>query len=271
MIWFSCLLGMLSQPLQAQDITMKLSNVTVKEAIDVLSDAQKYSVVINSTDIDVRKVISVDADNLSLEKVLEQIFAGQDVSYKITGRSIIVSKGGPAPQQVSQQAQRKEKISGLLLDETGEPVIGATVVLSDNVGVVSDINGEFELEATLPATLNISYIGYEPVRVTYNDDRPKTIHLTPSITAIDEIVVVGYGTQRKSNLTGAVSTITSKDLNMRPVVSAANALQGADPSVNLAFGTGSPESGYSINIRGTISINGGSPLILCDGGRCRST
>ena len=82
---------------------------------------------------------------------------------------------------------------------------------------------------------------------------------------IDEVVVVGYGSQRRSNLTGAVSTISSKELNNRPVVSAANALQGADPSVNLTFGTGSPESGYSLNIRGGISVNGGTPLVLCDG------
>ena len=268
MIWLACLLGMVSQPLKAQDITLNLSNVTVKEAIEVLSNAQNYSFVINSTEIDVKRVISVNAQSLPIEKVLDQIFVGQAVSYKINGRSIIVSKGvAPISQPVRQQEQsiQKERIAGLILDEFGEAVIGATVVLSNNVGVVSDINGEFELEAALPATVNISYIGYESQMVTYNDTRRKTITLTPSITAIDEVVVVGYGTQRKSNLTGAVSSISSKDLNLRPVISAANALQGADPSVNLAFGTGSPESGYSINIRGTVSINGGSPLILCDG------
>ena len=82
---------------------------------------------------------------------------------------------------------------------------------------------------------------------------------------MDEVVVVGYGTQRRANLSGAVATISGKDLNARPVVSAANALQGADPSVNITFGTGSPESSYSINIRGSISLNNGSPLVLADG------
>lgn len=101
--------------------------------------------------------------------------------------------------------------------------------------------------------------------VNVKDNQTKTIRLIPSSLMIDEVVVVGYGSQRRSNLTGAVSTISSKDLNNRPVVSAANALQGADPSVNLTFGTGSPESGYSLNIRGGISVNGGTPLVLCDG------
>ena len=82
---------------------------------------------------------------------------------------------------------------------------------------------------------------------------------------MDEVVVVGYGTQRRANLSGAVATISGKDLNARPVVSAANALQGADPSVNITFGTGSPESSYSFIIRGSISLNSGSPLVLVDG------
>src|SRR5690606_1372651 len=93
MIWLACLLGMVSQPLKAQDITLNLSNVTVKEAIEVLSNAQNYSFVINSTEIDVKRVISVNAQSLPIEKVLDQIFVGQAVSYKINGRSIIVSKG----------------------------------------------------------------------------------------------------------------------------------------------------------------------------------
>lgn len=265
MIWFSCVIGMLSQPLHAQDITMKLTNVTVKEAIDALYDAQKYSVVINSTEIDMRKIVSVNANNLSIEEILDQIFVGQDVNYKVNRRSIVISKRN-IPQKTEQPEPKNEKLIGLLLDELGEPVIGATILnKANNRGAVSDINGEFSLETTLPVTLDISYIGYESITVTYNDTQKKTIHLTPSTVTIDEVVIVGYGTQRKSNLTGAVSTITSRELNQRPVVSAANALQGADPSVNLVFGTGSPESGYALNIRGTISVNGGSPLILCDG------
>ena len=81
----------------------------------------------------------------------------------------------------------------------------------------------------------------------------------------DDVIVIGYGTQKRANLSGAVGTVSGKDLNARPVVSAANALQGADPSVNITFGTGSPESGYNINIRGNLSLNSGSPLILADG------
>lgn len=265
-IWFACVMGMFSQHLQAQDITLKLTNVTVKEAIDALYEAQKYSVVINSTEIDMKKKISVDAKSFPIDQILDQIFVGQNVNYKITGRSIVITKKTPNTQQSQPPQQKNEKLRGLLLDETGEPIIGATIVCKANKqGTVSDIDGEFIVDAPVHSSLEISYIGYETKTVVYNDTQKKTIKLAPSSVLIDEVVVVGYGTQRKSNLTGAVSTITSKELNQRPVVSAANALQGADPSVNLTFGTGSPESGYSLNIRGGISINDGSPLVLCDG------
>lgn len=265
--WFACVMGMFSQQLHAQDITLKLTNVTVKKAIDALYEVQKYSVVINSTEIDMKKKISVDAKNSSISQILDQIFTGQNVNYKINGRSIIISKKSTIEEQQSQQPQQKnEKLRGILLDELNAPIIGATIVCKANKqGTVSDTDGTFALDAPIPSTLEISYIGYEPKSVIYNDTQQKTIKLTPSSIMIDEVVVVGYGTQRRSNLTGAVSTITSKDLNQRPVISAANALQGADPSVNLTFGTGSPESGYALNIRGTISVNGGTPLILCDG------
>lgn len=132
-------------------------------------------------------------------------------------------------------------------------------------GAITDLDGKFSLETSIPSTIDISYVGYEVATVHVKDGQTKTIRLVPSSLMIDEVVVVGYGSQRRSNLTGAVSTISSKELNNRPVVSAANALQGADPSVNLTFGTGSPESGYSLNIRGGISVNGGTPLVLCDG------
>ena len=94
---------------------------------------------------------------------------------------------------------------------------------------------------------------------------PFDITMRSSHYVLDDVVVVGYGTQKRSSLSGAVAIVKGEDLNSRPVVSAANALQGADPSVNITFGTGSPESGYKINIRGSLSLNSGSPLVLADG------
>ncbi|MDR2086106.1 MAG: TonB-dependent receptor, partial [Dysgonamonadaceae bacterium] len=115
------------------------------------------------------------------------------------------------------------------------------------------------------STLFISYLGYTEQEVRLNENTNIEIEMQEAQKQLDEIVVVGYGTQKKVNLTGAVSVISGKELNDRPVISAAGALQGADPAVNLTFGTGSPVSTYSVNVRGALSINSGSPLVLADG------
>ena len=264
-IWFACVMIFFSQPILAQDITLQLKNVTVKEAIEALHKTKNYSVVIKSAEINMSKKVSVNATNAPIKAVLDQIFVGQNVSYAINGHSIIISKKSDTSQQKSGK-KKKQTITGIVYDEEGNPVIGASVMNKETAqGAITDLDGKFSLEAFIPSTIEISYVGYEMATVNIKDNQTKTIRLIPSSLMIDEVVVVGYGSQRRSNLTGAVSTISSKDLNNRPVVSAANALQGADPSVNLTFGTGSPESGYSLNIRGGISVNGGTPLVLCDG------
>lgn len=255
-----------SQPVLAQDITLQLQNVTVKEAIEALHKTKNYSVVIKSSEINMNKKVSVNAKNAPINAVLDQIFVGQNVSYTINGHSIIISKKTDTGQQKPDDKKKRQTIAGIVYDEEGNPVIGASVIIKETTqGAITDLDGKFSLEGFIPSTLEVSYVGYEKATVHAKDGQLKTIQLVPSSLMIDEVVVVGYGSQRRSNLTGAVSTISSKDLNNRPVVSAANALQGADPAVNLTFGTGSPESGYSLNIRGGISVNGGSPLVLCDG------
>lgn len=264
-IWFACVMMCFSPSILAQDITLNLKNVTVKEAIEALHRTKNYSVVVRSSEINMNKKVSVKADSAPINVVLDQIFIGQNVSYAINGHSILISKKTDEARQKSGD-QKPQQITGIVYDEEDNPVIGASVMVKGTtMGAITNLDGKFSIQAPVPSTIEVSYVGYEKKSLQVKDAQAKTIRLVPSSLMIDEVVVVGYGSQRRSNLTGAVSTISSKELNNRPVVSAANALQGADPAVNLTFGTGSPESGYSLNIRGGISVNGGSPLVLCDG------
>ena len=198
------------------------------------------------------------------------IRAGQEVNCTINGNRIIVTKRQSAPMAETPTAP-DDSVYGRVTDTKGQPIIAATVTIEGSQkGTLTGADGTFELtEVTFPAQLNISYLGYITQTATIEQggggNFPLNIVLKESDNLMDEVVVVGYGTQRRANLSGAVATISGKDLNARPVVSAANALQGADPSVNITFGTGSPESSYSINIRGSISLNSGSPLVLADG------
>lgn len=158
-----------------------------------------------------------------------------------------------------------EQFSGLVLDANGEPVIGASVVVKGTSnGTVTDFDGLFRLDAPAGAILQVSYIGF--VNQELAAAQNMKITLLEDNKVLDEVVVVGYGTQKKVNLTGAVATIDEKTVNARPVPSAVQALQGADPSLNIAPSSGDPAAGYDINIRGASSLtSGATPLVLIDG------
>ena len=166
---------------------------------------------------------------------------------------------------VSNALAQTTHISGSVVDVTGEPVIGASVIVKGTSnGTVTDFDGLFDLDAPDKATLQISYIGFQSQELTAT--KKMNIVLLEDTKALDEVIVVGYGTQKKVNLTGSVSSIEGKVLNARPVPSAVQALQGADPSLNITPASGDPSAGYSINIRGASSLtSGAAPLILVDG------
>ena len=252
-------------------INLNLKDVTLKEAIAELSRTNNISIVVSPGDVDLDRKVVVSASNASLEDVLVRLFAGQEVSWKIDGRNVSVvrkereEKAAPAP------APAQKTVFGKVVDASGEPVIGAGLkVEGTRAGFISGIDGSFEIKGVrFPAILLVSSMGYEDrtIEVTGKEKSPVVIVLEDSRTTLDEIVVVGYGTQKRSSLSGAVATIDGKTLNERPVLSAANALQGADPSLNLTFGTGGPAADYNINIRGALSIKSSDPLILADGVR----
>lgn len=163
--------------------------------------------------------------------------------------------------------QQQLTITGTITDRHNETLPGVNIVIKGTTtGVSSDLNGKYSIHVPNSSTVLVfSYVGHTTQEVTVGNNTVIDIILCEESFDMEEIVVVGYGTQKKLNLTGAVSTISSRELGKRPVVSAANALQGLDPSVNITLGTGSPESAYSIDIRGSVSINSGTPLILVDG------
>lgn len=177
---------------------------------------------------------------------------------------------------LSLQAQVESKgatrpIKGVVIDKmTDEPIIGASIAVKGTAtGTITDFDGQFTIEATTGQYLQISYIGYESYeqRVAANNDIYR-ITLVEATSELDEVVVVGYGSQKKVNLTGAVSVIDQKDIVGRPTPNMATALQGIDPALNLTMSAGGPGAGYEFNIRGVASINNSSttkPLVLVDG------
>ena len=168
----------------------------------------------------------------------------------------------------SQVVQQTGTVKGQILDPNGEPVIGATVkVKGAKSGTVTDLDGNFTLSAAPGSTLEVSYIGYKTQTVKA-DNGPVNVTLEDDNQSLNEVVVVGFGTQKKVNLTGAVSVVDSKELAARPVANATQALQGLVPGLQISNSSGEMDATPSINVRGTTTIgkgSTGSPLVLIDG------
>lgn len=159
-------------------------------------------------------------------------------------------------------------VNGTVKDTTGETVIGATVVVigESNKGATTDLDGRFTIQGVpSDATLRISFVGMKTQEVAVNGRTQIDIVLHEDSELLDEVVVVGYGTQKKANLTGAVSTVSGKTLENRPITNVGQGLQGVVPNLNVTMGSGGAPGSHSyFNIRGNTSINGGGPLVLVD-------
>ena len=164
------------------------------------------------------------------------------------------------------QVRAKVLVKGIVTGTDGEPLIGATIrEKSSGNGTITDIDGNFNIAVSTDAVLEISYIGYKSQQVLVDGKTNHVVKLEEDAESLEEVVVVGYGVQRKVNLSGSVDQINTKDLESRPITNISKGLQGMVPNLNIDFTSGEPGQAAKINIRGEASINGGSPLILIDG------
>ena len=247
----------------AQAISLKMNNVSVKEAMTQLKNKSGYSFVYKVGDLDTRRIVSVEAKQLN--EAVDQILYGQNVVYEIKGKNIIVQKG--QSRQNTSKDNKKHRITGIVNDMNGEPIIGATVKeKGSSNGTATDLDARFSLEVSPDAILEISYIGYQTQDVSVKNRSSLIITLKDDTQALDEVVVVGFSTQKKINLTGAVENVSSDVFENRPVANVTQMLQGAVPNLNISLADGKPNQSASYNIRGVTSIGaGGSALVLIDG------
>ena len=242
--------------LSSQTVTINKTE-TVKKIIKEIEKRTGKSFVFHIDDVDLDRRVTINAKNQPLEKVLDNLFPKQHYRVEIKKDHIIVA--------------RKKKllnlISGKIIDSQGQPLIGVSILsMEDEIGTVSDIDGHFSINANLGDELEFSYIGYQKQKVKVSKQTGIVITMQEDHQLLDEVVVIGYGSQKKANLTGAVGYIGGDKLEDRPVASLGQALQGAIPNMNISFGTGKPGETTNINIRGAGSINGNdSPLVLIDG------
>lgn len=260
-----CAEGVLGQSLKESDITYVVKQKSVSDAFDQLSKATGFNFFYDESVLKGLKNVSIQVREGSIDVILNELSRQTGLSFKKINNTISVSK--PQTGIISHDvAQSSRKLTGQIVDNHGEPVIGANVLVKGTTnGTITDIDGNFSLEVPLNGTLIVSYIGYLTKEMPIGKQTNMKIALVEDTQALDEVVVVGYGAQKKVNLTGAVGTIDSKVLESRPIMNSTSALQGTIPNLQITSSSGEPGTSASLNIRGTTSINGGSPLVLVDG------
>lgn len=250
----------------AQQVSVTVSNAKVKTVLNSISDQTGLSLAYSAQVVDLNRKVSLNFVNTEVSEVLNAMFGNTAIGYEIKDGKIYLFKA--AERTTALANQQKKIITGTVVDPNGEAVIGANVLVKGTTnGTITDMDGKFSLEVPEGAMLLVSYIGYGDYETKVGNQSNLSITLKEDSQALDEVVVVGYGTQKKVNLTGSIGTIkTDETLKARPVTNVQELLAGSVPGMSVSKGSGAAGSGASINIRGTSTIGSSSGvLVLIDG------
>lgn len=251
---------------QKTTFTISVQDQSVKEVFDYIEQHSEFIIFYLDETIDVNRKVSVNLKDQRVESILEQLFKNTDVMYTINDRQILLSKRKEVTEVapvVAVVQQKKNTVTGVVLDPTGMPVIGANIMVKGTTnGTITDIEGKFSLEVDQNAILVISYIGFANQEIKIGNQTNLSINLKEDAEALDELVVVGYGTQKKVNLTGSVEVLEGDKLENRPVTTVTQALQGQVSGANFTTG----DFGYEPGASPSFQIRGqGDAYVLVDG------
>ncbi len=261
-----CIIGALSLGgpfvfAQNQQIRLSGNNLTLKAAFKQIEQQTKLFVDYNTQDVDDSRIIKKVPAGNNVKNVLEQLLEGTNCSVTFSNGHVIISRKASTSSET-------RKVTGIVKDEKGEPIIGANVVEKGTTnGTITDMNGNFTLEASEKSVLLVSFIGYAPQEVSVGNLKSINVKLREDTEILDEVVVVGYGTQKKSDVTTAVASVSSENLKNRAAVSFGEAMAGQVPGVLIQQTNGAPGGeGLTIKVRGTGSITqSNDPLYVVNG------
>ena len=245
---------------QTRNVTIDVVDTPIGKVFDELSKQTRYKIFYSDNVIDSKQKVSVNFVNKPLKEALNKLLEGTGVGFEIKSKKVLLFKIKEASSGPDSKKESNIVISGSVTDENGEPIIGATVTSEKTLkGTITDLDGKFSLEIPENTNLAISYVGYRNQIVKGYSNM--IIRMQEDSRMLDEVVVVGYGTQRKGNLTGAVSSVKADKLTIAPVATASNTLVGQLPGLIATQSSGQPGSdSATLNVRGF-----GSALIIVDG------
>lgn len=257
-----CILNMHADNVFSQNarVSINQKNVQLEKVLNEIEQQTDYLFIYNNQ-VNVNKKVSLKTKNQPVSVVLKELLADSGITYSVEGNHIVLGK-----QNMAATPQQNGTIKGKVIDTNGDAVIGANIVeKGTSNGTTTDIDGNFSINARSGSTLVITFIGYVKQEVKANPSRRMDIILQEDAETLDEVVVVGYGTMKKADLTGSVATVGSEVIEDRPLTNLGAGLQGAIANLNITSSSGAPGTGTTFNIRGTTNLSGGGPLILVDG------
>lgn len=245
---------------QSTKLSVNKTNISLVDLFSYIEQNSDYLFFYKDSDVKNIKV-SMAATNQTINHVLDTALKNTKLTYSLSGRNVNII------QKKAEGQQQKKKYKGVVKDGSGNPIIGANVLVENsNTGVITDIDGNFDLEAEQGAVLKISYIGYLTQGIKLGNKQNLSVVLKEDTEMLDEVVVVGFGTQKKVNLTGSVESVSVKDINKRLVGQTSLALQGLVPGVSITQRSGQPgRDGGTISVRGKTTLGNNDVLVLVDG------
>ena len=266
-----CLLGTCMQVFalggHAQIVTLSQKNVPLQQVFREINRQTGLDFIYEMKMMKAARPVNIHVKNESVDKVLDICFNQQPFYYTRVGNSIILKEITAPKEAAYAEPPTAIPVKGKVTDSKGQPLEGATIsVKGTNKAVKSDATGNFSIDAGRNSTLVISFVGFETIEVSIGSQTTITVQLIPSSAISDEVVVVGYGTEKKTSLTSAVADIKGEDLNKRSVANAQQSLQGLAPGVTVIDRGGYPgESDVMIRVRGITTLSGNDPLVMVDG------
>lgn len=254
---------------QQTKLSLDIRNQSIKDVLFEIESQSEFRFIYESGKMNLDKKVSVRVKNQTVETILSRLFEKEKVAYEITESNLILINPedleGAGSHKLTGISQQKRKVTGMVTDTHGEPIIGANVIEKGTTnGMITDLDGKFSLDIEVNAILQVSYIGYISQEISVKNQNSLSVILAEDFQALEEVVVVGYGTQKKSDLTGAIVNVKMSDLKGLPESNLTTALSGRLAGVSIQQNGGGPNSGVKIRIRGTGTLNNNDPLVVID-------
>lgn len=247
---------------QNAKVSIHMNNVKLDKILNEIENQTDYLFIYNNQ-VDINKITSVKVKNEAVAQVLDRILSGTGINYELEGTHIILTTEAIKDLHAQQQAKT---VTGTVTDVNGEPIIGANIrIKGTTTGTITDIDGNFSIKAEPQSVIEVSYIGYLTQETVINNQKSIRFLLKEDTKTLDEVVVIGYGVQKKADLTGSVANINTEKLNTQSNANIGQALQGKIAGVDIVSQGGAPGSGTRIMVRGIGTLNNASPLYIVDG------